>query len=48
MNPNIPFETLLQLLTMAYMAPLLLLIAGSNVFLAIIETFEEADKSWKN
>lgn len=42
MNPNIPFETALQLLAMAYMASVMLILAASNVCLAVIETIEEA------
>jgi hypothetical protein len=43
MNPNISFETALQLLTMAYAASVMLLLTASNVGLAVIEIIEEAD-----
>jgi len=42
MNPYIPFETALELLTMAYLSSVMLLLAASNVCLAVIETLEEA------
>lgn len=42
MNPNIPFETTLQLLTMAYVASVMLVLQASNVCLTVIETIEEA------
>lgn len=41
MNPNIPFETVLQLLAMAYVASAIVLLLASNVCLAVIETIEE-------
>lgn len=41
MTTYIPFESTLHLLTVAYMAPLLLLAMGSAVGLAVIETVEE-------
>lgn len=42
MNPNISFETVLQLLTMAYVASAILVLLASNICLAVIETIEEA------
>lgn len=42
MNPNIPFETVLQLLAMAYVASAILVLLASNICLAVIETIEEA------
>jgi hypothetical protein len=42
MNPDIPLETVLQLLTTAHVASLMLAIVASNVCLAVIETLEEA------
>ena len=42
MNPNIPFETALQLLAMAYVASVMLVLQASNVCLAVSETIEEA------
>ncbi len=42
MNPDIPFETILQLLTTAHLASLILLVVASNVCLAVIEALEEA------
>jgi hypothetical protein len=42
MNTNIPFETALHLLEMAYVASGMLVLVASNVCLAVIETFEEA------
>lgn len=42
MNLNIPFETALQLLTIAYLASAMLLIVVANVAIAVIETIEEA------
>lgn len=43
MNPNIPFETALEFLTIAYIASVVLLLAASKVFLAVIETIEEVN-----
>lgn len=42
MNPNIPFETVLHLLAMAYVASAILILLASNICLAVIETIEEA------
>lgn len=42
MNPNIPFETALQLLVMAYMVSVMLILLTSNICLAVIETIESA------
>lgn len=42
MNPNILFETALQLLAMSYVFSVLLLLAASNICLAVIEVIEEA------
>jgi len=44
MNPNISFETALQLLTAAHVVSVILLLIASNICLAVIETFEEAGK----
>lgn len=44
MNPNIFFETALQLLVMAYVASVMLLLTASNVGLAVIEIIEEPDE----
>jgi hypothetical protein len=41
MNPSIPFETALAILAMTYASSLILLLAVSNVAIAVIETFEE-------
>jgi len=43
MNPNISFETALQLLTMAYVASVMPALLVSQIGLAVIETFEAAD-----
>jgi hypothetical protein len=43
MNPNISFETALQLLTMAYVASVMLVLLASQIGLAVIETLEAAD-----
>lgn len=40
MNPYIPFETALVILTMAYVVPLMFLLVVSNVAIAAIETLE--------
>ncbi len=40
MKPNIPFETALQLLGMAYLASVVLVLLASKVCLAVIETIE--------
>jgi hypothetical protein len=42
MNPSIPFETVLQILAMAYVASAILVLLASNICLAVIETIEEA------
>ncbi len=41
MDINIPFESALQLLAMAYVASGMLVMVASNVCLAVIETIEE-------
>jgi hypothetical protein len=41
MNPNISFDTVLQLLAMAYVASAILVLLASNICLAVIETIEE-------
>ena len=38
---NISFETALELIVRAYMASAMLLLAASNICLAVIETIEE-------
>lgn len=40
MNPCIPFETALVLLAGAYLNSVLLLLAASNIALAVIEVIE--------
>lgn len=43
MSPNIPFETVLQLLVMTYVASVMFVLLASSLCLAIIETIEAAD-----
>jgi len=42
MNTYIPFETALEILVIAYISSVMLLLAASNLCLAVIETLEEA------
>lgn len=41
MYPNISFETALELLAITHVASVMLLLAASQAFLAVIETIEE-------
>lgn len=41
MSFDIPFETALAILAMAYIAPLMLLLAASNVGIVMLETLED-------
>jgi hypothetical protein len=43
MNFYIPFETALQLLTIAYLASVMLLLAASSICLVVTETIEADD-----
>jgi hypothetical protein len=43
MNADIPFETVLQLLTIAHVASLMLVLVVSNVGLAVIEAIEQVN-----
>jgi hypothetical protein len=43
MSFNISFETALAILAMAYIAPLMLLLAASNTGITMLETFEDFD-----
>ncbi len=41
MNHNIPLETALHILAIAYLVSVMLLLAASNAAFALIETIEE-------
>ncbi len=42
MNPQIPFETALQFLAIAYLVSVILLLLASQIGLAIIKTLEKS------
>ncbi|MDV2994666.1 MAG: hypothetical protein N4J56_004320 [Chroococcidiopsis sp. SAG 2025] len=45
MNSNIPFETVLQLLAMAYLASVMLVLLASSLCLAVVETVETIEEA---